>query len=354
LADWLYLGWLTGWAYQAFYDLYPWPPDPPTPFTKGLSEHPAISEEDKKSLLEWLYSYSNLIGGWGSVGFKGLSDGLSTLIDSVLGVSVKRPKPLPKRGQFASWFVEVQGAGRTKGPYVRDVMIFASFVADWRFRYKETKDDLAPLNGALHYLTKIQSAVSPGTYEIVHHDLDRLIRILKGEKDDQGLNRFDKLERWVLTHHFRKEGMAQRKGLEEEGRADVALEWSELILGGKTARQLLNWPGRAALYLLLGLVGAGLFAIVGVGFYYLVFGFLSYLGLKSSTLSLTDIYNLVEIVAAVGITLPPLASKSWGGLKAAEQQLAIKLNRVASFRKNRYYSEHLAGHLPPPSFTKGA
>lgn len=330
--DWLYQGWLTGWAYRACLDLYPWTKD-----------RPPVSTPDGKltkggeDLLDFLCAYLNLVGVWGKTGSTDLTDGVDAMIDHVLGSSgpSKGPRAAPPSAdQFGLWFLEIKGAARTKGPYVADVMEFASATSQWNYAPAVNQTQLfTTMREKL--LPKIASAVPASAHEIVDDDIGRLLRIWKHD-----LSPTERIERWLVRRLSSDEVKKPAVG---EAMKQLAREWSELILGARSARETLNWWGRATLYILLGILGTISFVLVGAGFFLLIMEIPALFGVAPSKLTFSDLSTILSIVAAVGIAIPALAKKVWGGLIAAEHQLAIKLTRVVTFRTSLLFYDLLWG-----------
>lgn len=334
--DGLYDGWMTGWAYQAIRDLY---------FARENSS--GLSPDDWKNLAEFTYAYSNIIEEWGEIGFEDLTSCMgnirkhvSTSLEEMKKGDRSDTDQRSKRSQFEGWFKGIEGAARTKGPYVSDVMEFSSAASQWSYSptidqmqlFKNMRDDLLP---------KIKSAVPASAHEIVSDDMGRLLRVWRHD-----FSWAEKRERRLVLLLSRL-GRTERRKVEEAPvdeqreakKRQLVREWSELILGAESAREILNWWGRTTLYVLLGMLGITSFILVGVAFFFLITEIPALFGVALSKLTISDLNTILSIVAAVGISLPVLATKLWGGLIAAEHQLAIKLTRVVTFRRNSLFSD---------------
>lgn len=308
----LYKGWLTGWAFEACVNLY-------------FPEKTAYDEHMKGRLLSWLIAYRALAEFWGDDGFDlvSLLGKMTSHVENpgspTLGVGVPT---------FDQSFREVRGAARAKGPYIYDVVGLASNASRYFYpRIGDTKGDrLDTLNASL---LKAKNSMPASAYEVISCDIARLKR-LNSHKPDIG----ERIEAGVARK------LHSPRDFEGGVGADLADEWSELITGSKSAREVLNWSGRGVMYLLLGIIGTLSYAAVGIGFGVVVFFVLSYANV-GSTFSLSNIGTSLSVLAAVGISLPGLATKLWGGLKTIENQLAMKLARVVTLRENPYFKKML-------------
>jgi hypothetical protein len=98
---------MTGWAYQAIQDLY---------FARRDSS--GLSPDDWTNLAEFVYAYSNMIDGWGKVGFEDLTSCMgnirkhvSTSLDEMKKGDRSDTDQRSKKSQFEGWFNGIEPPG---------------------------------------------------------------------------------------------------------------------------------------------------------------------------------------------------------------------------------------------------
>jgi hypothetical protein len=301
-ADGLFKGWLTGYSYRACKSLY---------FEKG--DLFALQPDERTELLRWLYTYKFLVDEW-KIGNP------SNLIENMIkDVETKSSTKSAEVTQFDSLFAGVAGNARAKAQYSYYAILSSADVNELNFSNNHKKS-LELLNRLKQSVSELRNAPPSGAYLVIQHDISKMASKMKKCKEKTLANASDD------PYH---------KDLKQRTR-----EWSALILGTLSVRDILTEKGKAVLHVLVALVGILLFSLVG-GILVIIFFAVPYafnVNLSTLTLSVgkdlvSTLSTVVSILATVGLSLSLLVTKAWNSLKAFEPLIAVQLAKQRKLRR---------------------
>ncbi len=381
-SDSLYKGYMTGWSYEAIRNLMF--------FTKegearGPSElgKPTSYADRRDNLVEWIYTYLNIVTSWGADGLDDVTDDLKQLVEEVEGVRNAKDTAGKKEGDatiakdkdagqptatfaelagklsdisaklnsllgtstppaqppetppehpapvtleaFDSDFERVVGAVRAKAPYAYYAVLFGQYADRLQHpRYESTPGSKGPV---------------PESGKAVSGILIQCLSELKNFLPDGAYE--------VVYHDLGDIYEAGKVRPDEQ--PDNAQAWADLIFGTATPRDLLNWKGRLAFY--GSLIGAAMGLAFVAGLIVLFVVLAANLGLSRLTgVKLTDLTsitsaNLSTAVATIttglttiGITLSTIGTKAWSWFQAYEKWAAVQLAKAQWLRGDVYIS----------------
>lgn len=304
-SDPLYVGWMTGYMHAECAHLF---------FHNG-----AISKEtDRHRLLRAIFTYQTLVETLQPSDQAEISKGLKTMVAEV--AEAKLNIGTVQEEDFDRWHDSVMGTLRAKIPSAYHAAGFASTVSDLCTPPKTAGWIRHALNHTLtqDHLPKIGRAISNDAHDVIASDCVRLAG-------------------WVD-----EDPVVGPERVGKALRAQVREQWTDLVLGQKSAPDLLSGGSQAWLWILGALlaigIGLGIAAIVALPFFVVLW--IAKVNLANITLSSTNnvlstVQTFLGILTAVGVTLGFVLKKAYQGFEAAFSWIGVRLAGLRSLERNQ-------------------
>ncbi len=309
----LYVGWITGYMHEECARLY---------FHNGS----IAKEADRHRLLRAIYTYQTLVEALQPPDQTEISRGLHTMATEVaearLTVGTVQEKDLSR------WHDSVMGTLRARLPSAYNAAGFASPVSELCNPPKSVGWIRHALNHTLtqYYLPKLKRAISRDAYDVIASDCSRLADWLDSDPT------------------------AGPARVAKALKMPVREQWADLVLGQRTATDLLRGGSRASLWILGALlavgIGLGIAAVVGLPF--LVVLWVAKVNLVNITLGSTNsvlstVQTFVGILTAVGVTLGFLLKKAAQGFDEAFSGIGVRVAGLRALELKQRPVKGLAG-----------
>ena len=328
----LYAGWMAGYMHHICSDLY-------------FRHPPSLGPEERVRLLRALSTYRTLVDSQAPWNQSDIDVGLRSMTADV-SVSSSSARNVP-RADFELWHDQLLGTLRAKLPSAFNAAGLAETVSELCQASTPPNVIRSYLRDKVRWawLEKLKRAISAEAYAVILSDCQRLLKWIEGNHAD-GPKRVAR----AMRGHLRD-------------------QWADLVLGQRTAADLLSKGERLALGAIAVLlaIGFGLGTALAVLLPVLIVLAVSHVSLSQWNLTsvgelLTNVQTLVGTITAAGVTLGVLAQKASRGFAAGYSFFAVLLakrrpleleswKRSASGRPNDEQPPHSRRTAEPPERT---
>ncbi len=293
--DALYAGWMAGYMHHVCSDFY-------------FRHPPSLGPEERVRLLRALSTYRTLVDSQAPWDQSDIDAGLRTMTADVAATDPSARSVA--RADFELWHDQLLGALRAKLPSAFNAAGLAETVSELCQASTPPNVIRSDLRDKVRWawLEKLKRAISAEAYDVILSDCQRLVKWVE-EDPPNGAKRVAR----AMRGHLRD-------------------QWADLVLGQRTAADLLSKGERLALGAIAVLlaIGFGLGTALAVLLPVLIVLAVSHVSLSQWNLTsvgelLTNVQTLVGTITAAGVTLGVLAQKASRGFAAGYSFFAVLL-----------------------------